>query len=65
MNPGFMRPTNAVGSRDAKLKILIQSINDAPELTSTGKYTGEMAVWLAARGHEVDVVGGPASLPLE
>src|SRR5262249_25878542 len=34
----------------------IYTINFSPELTSTGKYTGEMAAWLAAQGHGVRVV---------
>lgn len=38
------------------MKILIHGINFAPELTGTGKYSGEMAAWLAAAGHEVRVV---------
>ena len=29
------------------------------ELTGTGKYTGELAYWLADRGHEVRVVTAP------
>ncbi|HEX2525143.1 MAG TPA: WcaI family glycosyltransferase [Geminicoccus sp.] len=35
---------------------LIYGINMAPELTGIGKYTGEMAARLAARGHDVTVV---------
>jgi len=31
------------------MHILIHGINFAPELTGIGKYTGEMAEWLAAR----------------
>ncbi|HWL00241.1 MAG TPA: WcaI family glycosyltransferase [Parapedobacter sp.] len=38
------------------MRILIFGINYTPELTGIGKYTGEMASWLAARGHEVAVV---------
>jgi colanic acid biosynthesis glycosyl transferase WcaI len=38
------------------LRILINSINFSPEPISTGKYAGEMAEWLAQRGHEVRVV---------
>jgi len=38
------------------LKILIYGINYAPELTGIGKYTGELAPWLAEEGHEVKVV---------
>ena len=32
------------------MKILICGINYAQELTGIGKYTGEMAEWLASRG---------------
>jgi len=45
------------------LKILIYGLNYAPELTGVGKYTGEMATWLAARGHEVRVVTAPPYYP--
>lgn len=38
------------------MKILIHGINYSPELTGIGKYTGEMAEWLAAQGHQVRVV---------
>lgn len=38
------------------MKILIHGINFAPELTGIGKYSGEMAEWLAQSGHEVRVV---------
>lgn len=38
------------------MRILIHSSNFAPELTGIGKYNGEMAMWLAARGHEVRAV---------
>lgn len=38
------------------MRLLIVGINYAPELTGVGKYTAEMAEWLAARGHEVRVV---------
>jgi colanic acid biosynthesis glycosyl transferase WcaI len=45
------------------LRILIYGLNFSPELTGIGKYTGEMAVWLAARGHEVRVVTAPPYYP--
>ncbi len=45
------------------MKILLYGINFAPELTGIGKYTGEMAAWLAARGHEVRVVTAPPYYP--
>jgi len=41
------------------VKILLYGINYAPELTGIGKYTGEMAEWLANHGHEVRVVTAP------
>ncbi len=45
------------------MKILIYGLNYAPELTGIGKYTGEMANWLASRGHEVRVVTAPPYYP--
>jgi colanic acid biosynthesis glycosyl transferase WcaI len=45
------------------LRILVYGINYAPELTGIGKYTGEMAAWLAGRGHEVRVVTAPPYYP--
>jgi colanic acid biosynthesis glycosyl transferase WcaI len=45
------------------MKILIYGINYAPELTGVGKYTAEMAVLLASRGHEVRVVCAPPYYP--
>ncbi|MCU1324177.1 MAG: glycosyltransferase [Acidobacteriaceae bacterium] len=45
------------------MKILIYGLNYAPELTGIGKYTGEMASWLAERGHEVRVVTAPPYYP--
>jgi colanic acid biosynthesis glycosyl transferase WcaI len=45
------------------MKILIYSANYAPEPTGIGKYSGEMAEWLAAKGHEVRVVAAPPYYP--
>jgi colanic acid biosynthesis glycosyl transferase WcaI len=45
------------------LKLLIYSANYAPEPTGIGKYSGEMAQWLAARGHQVRVVCAPPYYP--
>ena len=45
------------------MRILIHGINFSPELTGIGKYTGEMAEWLAAQGHEVRVVTAPPYYP--
>jgi len=45
------------------MRVLIHGINYSPELTGIGKYTGEMAEWLAAQGHEVRVVTAPPYYP--
>src|SRR5580765_2752594 len=45
------------------MRILLYGINFEPELTGIGKYTGEMARWLAAAGHEVRVVTAPPYYP--
>jgi putative colanic acid biosynthesis glycosyltransferase WcaI len=45
------------------LRILIHGINFYPETAGVGKYTGEMAHWLAGAGHEVRVVTAPPSFP--
>ena len=46
-----------------RMKILIYSANFAPEPTGIGKYSGEMAAWLSARGHEVRAVAAPPYYP--
>jgi colanic acid biosynthesis glycosyl transferase WcaI len=45
------------------VKILIQSINYPPEFIGIGKYTGELAEWLAAQGHDVTVITAPPYYP--
>ena len=45
------------------MRIVLYSLNFSPELTGTGKYSGEMAAWLAARGHEVRVIAAPPYYP--
>jgi colanic acid biosynthesis glycosyl transferase WcaI len=45
------------------LRLLIYGLNHAPEPTGIGKFTGEMAAWLASRGHEVRVVTAPPYYP--
>jgi colanic acid biosynthesis glycosyl transferase WcaI len=45
------------------MRILIVGINFAPELTGVGKYTGEMAAWLARLGHSVTMVTAPPYYP--
>lgn len=38
------------------MRVLLYTLNFAPELTGIGKYSAEMADWLVAQGHDVDVV---------
>ena len=45
------------------MKILLYSMNFAPELAGIGKYSGEMADWLQARGHDVRVIAAPPFFP--
>jgi len=45
------------------MRILIHGINFYPELAGVGKYTGEMASWLASRGHQVRIVTAPPHYP--
>lgn len=45
------------------MRVLIYGLNFAPELIGIGKYTGELAAWLAARGHQVRVVTTPPYYP--
>lgn len=45
------------------MKILLYGINFAPELTGIGKYTGEMAQWMALAGHQVRVITAPPYYP--
>lgn len=45
------------------MRILLYCLNFAPEITGTGKYNGEMAHWLAQRGHAVRVVAAPPYYP--
>lgn len=45
------------------MKILLYGINFSPELTGIGKYTGEMAAWLATAGHDVRVITAPPYYP--
>ncbi|ADL55318.1 glycosyltransferase WbuB [Gallionella capsiferriformans] len=45
------------------MRILIHGINFFPEQTGIGKYSGEIAEWLVARGYEVRVVTAPPYYP--
>lgn len=45
------------------MKVLIYGINFSPEPTGIGKYSGEMASWLAAAGNEVRVIAAPPYYP--
>ena len=56
-------PAAAQPGPQPALKILILALNSAPDLVGAGKATGEMAAWLADRGHQVEVVTAPPYYP--
>lgn len=62
-NPTHVSRCNPSAKVTDRMRLLLYGINYAPELTGVGKYTGEMAAWLASRGHEVRVVTAPAYYP--
>ncbi len=45
------------------MKILIHGLNFSPEIIGIGKYTGELAQWLAQAGYDVHVVTAPPYYP--
>jgi colanic acid biosynthesis glycosyl transferase WcaI len=45
------------------MRVLLYSMNFAPEPTGIGKFSGEMAAWMAQRGHAVRVVAAPPYYP--
>jgi colanic acid biosynthesis glycosyl transferase WcaI len=45
------------------MKILLVSLNYAPEQTGIGKFQGEMAAWLTAHGHQVRAIAAPPYYP--
>ena len=45
------------------MRVLIYSANFSPEPTGVGKYSGEMAEWLADHRHEVRVIAAPPYYP--
>ena len=61
--PAEPAPPLARPAGSGRMKVLLHGINFAPELTGIGKYTGEMAQWLAAQGHDVRVVTAPPYYP--
>lgn len=45
------------------MKLLLYSLNFAPEPVGIGKYSGDLAEWLAAKGHDVRVITTPPYFP--
>lgn len=45
------------------MKVLLYGLNYAPEPVGIGKYSGELAQWLASRGHQVRVITAPPYFP--
>lgn len=50
-------------SRPAQIKVLLYGLNHAPEIVGIGRYSGELAQWLAQRGHAVRVITAPPYFP--
>lgn len=46
-----------------RLKLLLVSLNFAPEVIGIGRYSGELAAWFAARGHQVAAIAGLPHYP--
>lgn len=62
-NAGSLVDDSATPPKARPMKLLVYGINYSPELTGIGKYSGDMAEWLAAAGHEVRVVTAPPYYP--
>jgi colanic acid biosynthesis glycosyl transferase WcaI len=45
------------------MKVLLYGLNHAPEVVGIGRYSGELAQWLASRGHAVRVITAPPYFP--
>ncbi|QNI97105.1 glycosyltransferase WbuB [Synechococcus sp. RS9902] len=45
------------------MKILLYGLNYAPEPVGIGKYSGELAKWLCAQGHQIRVITAPPYFP--
>lgn len=45
------------------MKVLLYSLNYAPEPVGIGKYSGELGQWLASRGHQVRVITAQPYFP--
>ena len=45
------------------MRIIMLSLNYAPEPVGIGKYSGELARWLASQGHQVRVITSPPYFP--
>lgn len=45
------------------MKVLIYGLNYAPEPVGIGKYSSELAAWLATHGHQVRVITAPPYFP--
>lgn len=56
-------PTKAARKKVQARRILIYGLNFWPEPVGIGKYTGELAIWLAAQGYEVRVITAPPYFP--
>lgn len=58
------QPDAAMAAQLPHMGLLVYGLNFWPELTGVGKYSGEMALWLAGRSHALRVVTAPPYYPL-
>lgn len=45
------------------MKVLVYGLNHAPEVVGIGRYSGELAQWLASDGHRLRVITAPPYFP--
>ncbi|MFN6132035.1 MAG: glycosyltransferase, partial [Synechococcaceae cyanobacterium] len=49
--------------RPGAMRILLYSLNYAPEPVGIGRYSGELGPWLASQGHDVRAICAPPYFP--
>ncbi len=59
----YLRKRNKTNGKSLLSKILIVGLNFHPEPTGIGKYSGELAAYLAGQGHQVRVITTPPYYP--
>ncbi len=63
LETAFQIRRRAGAEPDARSRVLIHAMNFSPEVIGAGRYTGELAEYLATDGHSVEVVTAPPHYP--